>query len=861
MKSLDNINYLYSNEYIYQIQNRLYNFEKKYKSQLKQQTEIIIYQSWSLRKHYLLNSKCTRVNTKNLQYKNLLKSHSLVTKQIKNFIYFTVLEYILLVQSIKKSQNEIIKSSILFSQSNFLFFNSSLTNSILFFLTTLTTKEKLYYSIIKNSNLKCLKLLKNISKIENKFIFVPSFVETYEPNFSHSKGLIKTSIKKQLNSSQRQRFSKFTVFSQSSHDFFSSQNLKELKKKSYQNEKITNFFPNNKSKIKFLYIFLTGKQTQNQGYLRQVQNFGTNELNFLDNCYNLVFIKKLEKLLTLTPPCYEPLNNIFDCSTNISTYLKYKVNNVHYSLNWFLVKSKKQKINNSTNGIFHNPTLNQLTREAKIFHISFNSNFKIKYIYNLRNSLKMIELTKLKNKFKIFDQPFLIQFKTATILFTLDKYLIAVKLQNLLFFLVLLKPILETKRSQNYYLSQKNISKHETVNFLLNKLKLSSKYFIQTSSDNCLKLTSNHISSSFSTKKESLFYFELNSSQLKTLNNRLNFSSYLFTYLFKKFDSATQVTHSVYYNKGREKHLTLLFFNILIHGLPSIVKNFSLIKNKKSRFFQLNFITKTKNMTSLEQKNLIPVFKNTIYSDLPTILYSDSQIIILTETATTLSQSLKILKQFLYLGGFLQQFNKFKLGHTLFSYNKNKAGFDFLGFFISQYLKRNNTNVKIAVSEPIFNSKIVFKNSKGDKLKLLPMNKLLNLQSKTNNNLIIPIINPSKKQILIHFEKLKKIIKICSSSTQEHLIIKLSSPIRIWSYYYNTSYNTQILNYCDYLMFKLLWRWACRRHPKKNKKWIKYKYFHQMNGKNWIFGIYKSEDCYLFSLPNHIDIRFFKQIA
>jgi hypothetical protein len=34
----------------------------------------------------------------------------------------------------------------------------------------------------------------------------------------------------------------------------------------------------------------------------------------------------------------------------------------------------------------------------------------------------------------------------------------------------------------------------------------------------------------------------------------------------------------------------------------------------------------------------------------------------------------------------------------------------------------------------------------------------------------------------------------------------------------------------------MLWRWACRRHPKKNKKWIKKKYFKSLNGKNWVFS-------------------------
>jgi hypothetical protein len=268
-------------------------------------------------------------------------------------------------------------------------------------------------------------------------------------------------------------------------------------------------------------------------------------------------------------------------------------------------------------------------------------------------------------------------------------------------------------------------------------------------------------------------------------------------------------------------------------------------------------------MAILEKKNSISVFKNMIVSELPEIIYSHGQIIILTQTATSLSQSLKILKEFLYLEGFIQEFNKFKLGHTLYNYNQNKPGFDFLGFFISQSLKVHNKNVKIEnknfveiIHRP--ESKEILQKSKRDDFNLLRISKLSNIQTKTNKNIIITSVNPAKKEILIHLEKLKKIIKMSSSVNQEHLIIKLSSQIRIWAYYYNIRYNNKILHYCDYVIFKLLWRWSCRRHPKKNKKWIKYKYFHHINGKNWIFGIYKSDDFYLFSLPNHSDIRFLK---
>jgi hypothetical protein len=123
---------------------------------------------------------------------------------------------------------------------------------------------------------------------------------------------------------------------------------------------------------------------------------------------------------------------------------------------------------------------------------------------------------------------------------------------------------------------------------------------------------------------------------------------------------------------------------------------------------------------------------------------------------------------------------------------------------------------------------------------------------------ISTIVHPSKNEIKIHMHKLKHIIKNSASLSQENLILKLSTNIRLWSYYYHRISNKQILYYCDYLLFKMLWRWCCRRHPSKNKKWIKYKYFHQINGKKWIFGIYKNTSCHLIALPNHSDINLLK---
>ncbi|HFO5335110.1 TPA: group II intron maturase-specific domain-containing protein, partial [Escherichia coli] len=37
-------------------------------------------------------------------------------------------------------------------------------------------------------------------------------------------------------------------------------------------------------------------------------------------------------------------------------------------------------------------------------------------------------------------------------------------------------------------------------------------------------------------------------------------------------------------------------------------------------------------------------------------------------------------------------------------------------------------------------------------------------------------------------------------------------------------------------IWKALWRWACRRHPKKGTGWIRKKYFRSVNFRHWVFG-------------------------
>ena len=43
----------------------------------------------------------------------------------------------------------------------------------------------------------------------------------------------------------------------------------------------------------------------------------------------------------------------------------------------------------------------------------------------------------------------------------------------------------------------------------------------------------------------------------------------------------------------------------------------------------------------------------------------------------------------------------------------------------------------------------------------------------------------------------------------------------------------------DYVLWKALWRWAVRRHPKKSRRWVAGRYFHTFGARRWVFACKK----------------------
>ena len=65
------------------------------------------------------------------------------------------------------------------------------------------------------------------------------------------------------------------------------------------------------------------------------------------------------------------------------------------------------------------------------------------------------------------------------------------------------------------------------------------------------------------------------------------------------------------------------------------------------------------------------------------------------------------------------------------------------------------------------------------------------------------------------------------------IIYKLNSIIRGWAIYFRFCSGWKAFKYLDKIIFRWVWNWCKRRHPRKSKRWIVRKYFTLQRGNKW----------------------------
>ena len=99
------------------------------------------------------------------------------------------------------------------------------------------------------------------------------------------------------------------------------------------------------------------------------------------------------------------------------------------------------------------------------------------------------------------------------------------------------------------------------------------------------------------------------------------------------------------------------------------------------------------------------------------------------------------------------------------------------------------------------------------------------------------IIRPQKDKVLAFLNDIRAWLKRHSDIKQEDVIRYLNPRLKGWCNYYRYVASKRVFSYVEYQIWKALWKWSCRRHRNKGKRWIAKKYFQTIRGRSWIFAV------------------------
>ena len=98
------------------------------------------------------------------------------------------------------------------------------------------------------------------------------------------------------------------------------------------------------------------------------------------------------------------------------------------------------------------------------------------------------------------------------------------------------------------------------------------------------------------------------------------------------------------------------------------------------------------------------------------------------------------------------------------------------------------------------------------------------------------LIKPSRKNVRAFLQKVSTVIKGSKAARQGKLIDELNPILTGWANYHQNQVAKKNFSRVDTEIWKSLWRWACRRHPNKSRRWIKDRYFRHRGNRSWVFS-------------------------
>src|SRR5204862_175578 len=83
------------------------------------------------------------------------------------------------------------------------------------------------------------------------------------------------------------------------------------------------------------------------------------------------------------------------------------------------------------------------------------------------------------------------------------------------------------------------------------------------------------------------------------------------------------------------------------------------------------------------------------------------------------------------------------------------------------------------------------------------------------------LTKPSSQSVKTFLSKIRETIDDSGSLTAGEMVRRLNQQIKGWTMYHRYAASKRTFTYVDHRIFQMLWRWYRRRHPKKNRTWVK----------------------------------------
>jgi RNA-directed DNA polymerase len=128
------------------------------------------------------------------------------------------------------------------------------------------------------------------------------------------------------------------------------------------------------------------------------------------------------------------------------------------------------------------------------------------------------------------------------------------------------------------------------------------------------------------------------------------------------------------------------------------------------------------------------------------------------------------------------------------------------------------------------------------------------------------LIKPAGKNVKAFLEEIRDTIHTLRTAKQETVIKELNPKIIGWANYHRHIVAKDTFSKIDNSIWRALWKWARRRHPKKDRRWIFSRYFHTIGNRNGVFSCkwiqqdgsekqLRLKDAAVIPIKRHVKIR------